>query len=68
MWLNCNRLALNIAKTNFVIFAPVNKPLRNVTILMAKKAIEERKYVKYLGVLIDSRLTFKEHTSSVYKK
>ena len=55
-------------KTNFVIFASVNKPLKNVTILLANKAIEEKKYVKYLGVLIDSRLTFKEHTSSVYKK
>ena len=28
-WLNSNRLALNVAKTNFVIFAPRNKPVNN---------------------------------------
>ena len=25
-WLNVNRLALNVSKTNFVIFEPINKP------------------------------------------
>ena len=40
-WLNCNRLALNITKTNFVIFSSVNKPLKNVTILLGNKAIKE---------------------------
>ena len=67
-WLNANRLALNISKTNFVIFAAKNKPLSNVTILLNKKAIEEKKYVKYLGVLIDSQLTFKHHIAGVVKK
>ena len=68
LWLNCNRLALNIKKTNFVIFASKNKPLKNVTILFGKKAIEQKDYVKYLGVLIDSQLNFKAHISSVAKK
>ena len=68
LWLNCNRLALNISKTNFVIFAAVNKPRKNVTILLGNKAIAEKTYVKYLGVLIDSKLKFKEHISSVNKK
>ena len=68
LWLNANRLALNISKTNFVIFAAKNKPLSTVTILLNKKAIEEKKYVKYLGVLIDSQLTFKYHISGVTKK
>ena len=34
MWLNANRLALNVSKTNFVIFSAVNKPLKPVTILL----------------------------------
>ena len=38
LWLNVNRLALNIEKTNFVIFHPFNKPLKyNVTITIHKK-------------------------------
>ena len=28
LWLNVNRLSLNIAKTNYVIFHPYNKPLK----------------------------------------
>ena len=68
LWLNANRLALNISKTNFVIFAAKNKPMQNVTILINKKAIQQAQYVKYLGVLIDSQLTFKQHIASVVKK
>ena len=40
LWLNCNRLALNISKTNVVIFSSLNKPLKHVTILLGKKSIE----------------------------
>ena len=62
LWLSVNRLALNIEKTNFLIFHPFNKPLKyNVTIKIHKKAILEAKYIKYLGVLIDSILSWKEH-------
>ena len=35
---------------------------------MNKKAIQQTEYVKYLGILIDSRLTFKQHVSAVAKK
>ena len=68
LWLNANRLALNISKTNFVIFAAKNKPLHNVTILINKKAIQQTDHVKYLGVLIDSRLTFKNHITAISLK
>jgi len=68
LWLNANRLALNISKTNFVIFAAKNKPIKNVTILINKKAIQQKDYVKYLGVLIDSKLTFKNHISAIALK
>ena len=68
MWLNANRLALNVSKTNFVIFSAVNKPLKPVTILINHHAIEQKEYIKYLGVLIDAKLTFKQHISAVSKK
>ena len=67
-WLCINRLSLNISKTNFVIFCPINKPKTPVTILINKEAIDETKYVKYLGILIDSQLTFKQHISELNKK
>ena len=68
MWLNANRLALNISKTNFVIFAAKNKPTSTVTLLLNKKAIQQADYVKYLGILIDSQLTFKNHITAISKK
>ena len=43
LWLKVNRLALNISKTNFVIFhTPQRKKYRNVTLIIDKKAIAEK--------------------------
>ena len=68
-WLCLNRLSLNITKTNFVIFHAINKPKTSVvTILINKQAIDEVKSVKYLGILIDSQLTFKNQIDELSKK
>ena len=68
-WLNINRLSLNIEKTNYMIFHPYNKPVkRNVTILINKKAISEKDSLKYLGVVIDSTLSWKQHITAISKK
>ena len=51
-WLIVNRLSLNIEKTNFVIFHPYNKPLRQkITLKIRKNAISEKSHVKYLGIM-----------------
>ena len=48
LWLNINRLSLNISKTNFVTFHPYNKPLKHhITLKINKKAIVEKEYIKY---------------------
>ena len=64
-----NRLSLNIEKTNFVVFHPYNKPLQqNITLIINKNAITEKDHVKYLGVIIDSTLTWKNHINNVSSK
>ena len=64
-----NRLSLNIDKTNFLIFHPYNKNLKqHVTIKINKKAIKETEFIKYLGVLVDSSLSWKHHISNLTKK
>ena len=69
LWLNLNRLALNVAKTNFVIFRSCQKvPNHNVTLLMNKKALQQKDHVKYLGVLLDQHLSWKYHIKSVALK
>ena len=48
-WLIVNRLSLNINKTNFVVFHPYNKPLKqSITLKINKKAILEKDHVTYL--------------------
>ena len=69
MWLKINRLSLNIGKTNVVIFHPFNKPLKyRITLKIDRKAIMEKSYIKYLGIIIDSTLTWKQHIFCVFNK
>ena len=64
-----NRLSLNIDKTNFVVFHPYNKPMKyNITLKIQKKAIAEKQYVKYLGIMIDSGLTRQAQIDNISKK
>ena len=69
LWLNDNCLSLNIDKTNFIIFQPFNKPSKqNVTIKINKKTLNEKECIKYLGVIIDSSLSWKHHILNLTKK
>ena len=69
MMMNVNRLSLNIDKTNYIIFHPDNKPMKqHITIKINKKAIKEKECIKYLVVLIDSTLSWKHHILNISKK
>ena len=68
-WLCANRLSLNVGKTEFTIFRPPSKSLENrITLTLAGKKIFESKKVKYLGIILDDRLTWKIHISELCKK
>jgi hypothetical protein len=68
-WLNANRLALNIEKTNFIVFhSPKKKPHKVLSICIDNQSIREATSVKYLGVLIDSTLSWRPHISELSKK
>ena len=67
-WLIVNRLSLNIDKTNFLVFHPFNKPVKQrITIKIHKKAVSEKDQIKYLGVILDSTLTWKAHIDKICK-
>ena len=58
IWLNVNRLFLNIDKTNYIIFHPYNTSMEgHITIKINNKVIDQKEYIKYLGVLMDSTLS-----------
>ena len=61
-WLDANHLALNIDKTDFVIFHSPQKIILDPVILkIGKKKICNENCVKFLGVLLDSGLSWKHH-------
>ena len=68
LWLNINRLSLNIDKTNFLIFHPFNKPMKNRITIKINKQGNSGKKIKYLGILIDSTLSWKHQISNISKK
>ena len=68
-WLNSNKMSLNVDKTHFMVFHPKGKKIpdnMNIEILGSK--ISEVKYTKFLGVIIDSNLTWKNHIQYISSK
>ena len=68
-WLDCNKLALNINKTNFVLFHSPKKTFPDlIPLKFGKENITRTKYVKFLGVLVGKHLSWKYHTRELCKK
>ena len=59
-WLCANKLSLNIEKSSFVMFhPPQGKLLSNIELILNEKQLRQDQYIQYLGVLIDSNLSWK---------
>ena len=68
-WLCANRLSLNVNKTEFIIFRPPRKTLNYRFVLkLNNTSIYESHKIKYLGILLDDRLSWKVHLSELSKK
>ena len=66
-WLLANRLTLNLKKTYFILFSL--KPIPdNIRIEIGSYAIDRKPSGKFLGVILDGDLSFKEHVSSICSK
>jgi hypothetical protein len=65
VWLQCNKLSLNIGKTYYLLFSnkinslPSDIKIRNIPIKELDDPIE--KDVKFLGIYLDNKLNFKFH-------
>ena len=66
-WFDVNRLSLNISKTNYMIFS---NRLKNtdLKIEICNTSINRVNVTRFLGVLIDDRLTWKRQISYVNSK
>ena len=68
-WLNSNKMSLNVDKTHFMIFKSQSKKVsREKNIIINGSQISEVTSTKFLGVMIDSHLTWKPHIDYISKK
>ena len=58
-WLVTNRLAINIDKSNYLIFSTGKK--KKLSLIMNNEILLEKQFTKYISVVIDNKLTWKEH-------
>ena len=68
-WLMANKVSLNIDKTNFIIFHPPQKVKGHIVkLIISNREIMQERFIKYLGLLIDSHLSWKYHILHISKK
>ena len=68
-WLDANKLALNVDKTNFVIFHSAQNYLNeSINIKIGNQHVKQAKYVKFLGLLLDENLSWRYHLCELSKK
>ena len=68
IWLRANKLSLNISKTHYMLFSNKKVIQPNVTIKINGQPITCVTKTKFLGVIIDNKLTWKEHISYICGK
>ena len=67
-WFSCNKLSLNITKTNFIRFKPHSTQVidPNYNIRINGLPLTELKSTKFLGITIDSCLSWNDHIHNVH--
>ena len=67
IWFKANKLSLNVSKTNSMLFSR-QKGSENINIKIDSKEIESKKTFKFLGILVDNKLTWSEHINHIFAK
>ena len=65
IWFSVNRLSLNIAKTNYMLFGNYCK-IANIYIKVDNTILDRVYVTKFLGILIDDKLNWKEHNKNYW--
>ena len=69
-WMISNKLKLNAEKTKYMIVRSVRKEIKGNVIIECRDGtmLERVEVIKYLGVMIDSKLSFANHCDYMIKK
>ena len=64
-WLRANKIALNVNKTDIVIFRSPRKQItKKMNFCLNGQKIRQKTYTKYLGVFLNEHLLFKDHINT----
>ena len=67
--LKCNKLSVNIKKTNYIVFKSRRKKLDyKFSFSFGNQSLKQSNVVKFLGIYLDEHLTWKHHISFVCKQ
>ena len=69
-WCLANKLVLNCTKTFQIIFKAPSKKIRlqDYTVNLTTYTLETKSYTKFLGIILDSNITFEQHIIQLCKK
>ena len=69
-WFKTSKLSVNASKTNFMIMGTIHqtsKPKNNIKVILDNVELSRVNKTKFLGVLIDENLTWKDHIDAISK-
>jgi len=67
-WFNINKLSLNPDKTNYILFQSPRKKTNDINLYLNEIPITRSHTSKFLGVIIDQYLSWKDHIALVCKQ
>ena len=65
-WIRANKLSLNLLKTNYILFSNSLTSL-STDIILDNTPLEQVSHTKFLGVVVDSKLSWKLHVENICK-
>lgn len=66
LWLSATQLCLNVKKTKYMVFAPINKPVELVSpLLFQSQPLEKVSEYKFLGVVFHENLRWTHHVNYI---
>ena len=74
VWFRANKLTLNVKKTKFMVFSETNTKIGNNSLKIGGTTIDQvgsnckEKYFKFVGHVLDDRLSWEGHVEHVYAK
>ena len=69
VWLKCNKLSVNLKKTNYIFFKSRQKELNyHFNLFFGNQPLVQANMTKFLGVYVDEHLTWKHHISFICKQ